>query len=45
MRSKGYLEAYLRRQRAQLGAPKAIATAHKLARIVYHLVRYGVAYV
>ena len=28
-----------------LGAPKAIpATAHKLARIVYHLVRYGVAY-
>jgi hypothetical protein len=26
--------------------PKAItATAHKLARIVYHLVRYGVAYV
>jgi transposase len=46
MRNKGYLGAYLRRQRSRLGAPKAItAAAHKLARIVYHLVRYGVAYV
>jgi transposase len=46
MRSKGYLGAYLRRQRSRLGAPKAItATAHKLARIVYHLVRYGLGYV
>jgi transposase len=46
MRSKSYLGAYLRRQRSRLGAPKAItATAHKLARIVYHLVRYGAAYV
>ena len=28
-----------------LGAPKAItATAHKLARIIYNLMRYGVAY-
>jgi transposase len=46
MRSKGYLGAYLRRQRSRLGAPKAItAAAHKLARIVYHLVRYGAAYV
>ena len=46
IRSKGYLGAYLRRQRSRLGAPKAItAAAHKLARIVYHLVRYGVAYV
>jgi hypothetical protein len=45
MRSKSYLGAYLRRQRSRLGAPKAItATAHKLARIVYHLVRYGLAY-
>ena len=44
IRSKGYLGAYLRRQRARPGAPKAItAAAHKLARIVYHLVRYGVA--
>ena len=45
VRSKGYLGAYLRRQRSRLGAPKAItAAAHKLARIVYQLVRYGVAY-
>ncbi|MFN4261910.1 MAG: transposase [Gemmataceae bacterium] len=35
----------LRRQRARLGAPKAItATAHKLARILYHLMRHGLAY-
>src|SRR5262249_33903879 len=46
VRSQSYLGAYLRRQRARLGAAKAItATAHKLARIVYHLLRYGVAYV
>jgi transposase len=45
MRSPTYLGAYLRRQRARLGAPKAItATAHKLARIVYHLMRGGVVY-
>ena len=45
MRSKSYLGAYLRRQRSRLGGPKAItATAHKLARIVYNLLRYGVAY-
>jgi transposase len=45
MRSKSYRGAYRRRQRSRLGAPKAItATAHKLARIVYNLVRYGVAY-
>jgi transposase len=46
LRSKSYLVAYLRRQRSRLGAPKAItAAAHKLARIVYHLMRYGMAYV
>ena len=46
MRSKGALGAYLRRQRSRLGAPKAItAAAHKLGRIVYHLMRYGEAYV
>jgi transposase len=46
IRSHGYLGAYMRRQRARLGAHKAItATAHKLARIVYNLLRYGVAYV
>src|SRR5947208_15243975 len=45
MRSHSYLGAYLRRQRARLGAPKAItATAHKLARIIYNLMRYGLAY-
>jgi transposase len=45
LRSKSYLGAYLRRQRSRLGAPKAVtAGAHKLARIVYNLLRYGVAY-
>jgi transposase len=45
IRSKGYLGAYMRRQRSRLGAPKAItATAHKLARIVYNLLRFGLAY-
>ena len=46
MRSGSGVGAFLRRQRSRWGAPKAItATAHKLARIVYHLVRYGAAYV
>jgi hypothetical protein len=46
MRSKSYLGAYLRRQRNRLGAPKAItAAAHKLARILYNLMRFGIAYV
>ncbi|MFO0878986.1 MAG: transposase [Gemmataceae bacterium] len=45
MLSHGALGAYLRRQRARLGAAKAItATAHKLARVVYHLMRFGEAY-
>jgi hypothetical protein len=45
MRSQSYLGAYLRRQRSRLGAPKAItALAHKLARIIDNLMRYGVAY-
>jgi transposase len=45
IRSHSYLGAYLRRQRARLGAPKAItAAAHKLARIIYNMMRYGVAY-
>ena len=45
MRSKSYLGAYLRRQRSRMSPPKAItATAHKLARIVYNLLRYGEAY-
>jgi transposase len=46
MRGTSALGAYLRRQRSRLGAPKAVtATAHKLARIVYHLVRFGGEYV
>ena len=37
--------AHLRRLRSRLGAPKAItATAHKLARILYNLMRYGLVY-
>lgn len=44
--SKSALGAYMRRQRARLGAPKAItATAHKLARLVYSMLKYGTAYV
>ena len=38
--SKSYLGDYFRRMRARHGAPKAItATAHKLARIIFHLVK------
>ncbi len=45
MRSKSYPGSHLRRQRMRLGAPKAItATAHRLARIFYTVMRYGVAY-
>jgi transposase len=37
-RSQSYLGHYFRRMRAKLGAPKAItAAAHKIARIVYHM--------
>jgi transposase len=40
--SHSALGAYYRRRRARLGAPKAItATAHKLARLVYSMLRYG----
>ena len=46
MRSQSYPGAYLRCQRSRLGAPKAItATAHKLGRIVYHLMKHREAYV
>jgi transposase len=38
--------AYYRRMRARLGAPGAItATAHKLARLVYSMLRHGTPYV
>ena len=44
-RSDSALGAFLRRKKAQLGAPKAItATAHKLARTIYSMLRYGQEY-
>jgi transposase len=44
-RSQSFLGHFYRRMRAKLGAPKAItATAHKLARILYHIVTTGHAY-
>lgn len=44
--SKSALGAYYRRLRGRLGAPKAItATAHKLARIIYSMLKYGKEYV
>jgi transposase len=44
--SKSALGAYYRRMRSRLGAPKAItATAHKLARIFYRLLKHGHTYV
>ena len=45
-RSDSALGAFLRRKKAQLGAPKAItATGHKLARLIYSMLRYGQEYV
>ena len=45
-RSGSALGAFLRRKKSHLGAPKAItATAHKLARIIYTMLRYGQEYV
>ena len=44
-KSYSALGDYFRRMRARLGAPKAItATAHKLARIIYHLLKTGSPY-
>lgn len=46
LNSKSAIGAYLRRQRSRLGAPKAItATAHKLARLVYTMLKHGTSYV
>lgn len=43
--SRSALGGYYRRMRAKLGGPKAItATAHKLARVVYHLIATGQPY-
>ena len=45
-RSDSALGAFLRRKKSHLGSPKAItATAHKLARIIYSMLRYGQRYV
>ena len=45
-RSRSALGAYLRRMTARLGKPQAVtATAHKLARLIYSMLRYGTAYV
>jgi transposase len=44
-RSQSYLGHFYRRMRAKLGAPKAItAAAHKLARIIYHMMTTRHAY-
>lgn len=44
-RSDSALGAYYRAMRARKGPMQATtATAHKIARIVYHLLRYGEAY-
>lgn len=44
-RSQSALGAFYRRIRARHGAPKAVtATAHKLARIVYHMLKHKVDY-
>ena len=44
-RSQSALGEYFRRMKARLGAPEAItATAHKLARILHHLVKHRCPY-
>lgn len=45
-RSQSAMGAFLRRMKAKLGAAEAVtATAHKLARTVYRLIKHGEAYV
>jgi transposase len=45
-RSQSALGAFHRRMKAKLGAAEAVtATAHKLARLIYRLIKYGEAYV
>lgn len=45
-RSQSALGAFFRRLKSRLGAPKAItAAAHKLARLVYSLLKHGQGYV
>ena len=44
--SQRALGAFVRRMKARLGAPKAItATAHKLARLIYPMLKHGTVYV
>ena len=46
IKSKSYLGAQYRRLRSRLGAPKAItAMAHKLARLIYRMLKFGENYV
>jgi transposase len=46
LRSQTYRGAQYRRLRGQLGAPKAItAMAHRFARLVYRMLKYGQQYV
>ena len=46
LKSQTYLGAQYRRLRSKLGAPKAItAMAHRLARLVYRMLKYGQHYV
>lgn len=46
LRSQTYLGAQYRRLRTKLGAPKAItAMAHRLARLVYRMLKHGQQYV
>jgi transposase len=46
IKSQSYLGAQYRRLRTRLGAPKAItAMAHRLARLVYRLLKFGQEYV
>ena len=46
MQSKSAIGAFIRRIKSRLGAPTAInAAAHKLARLVYRMLKFGKAYV
>lgn len=46
IRSQSYLGAQYRRLRTRLGAPKAItAMAHRLARLIYRMLKYGHEYI
>ena len=45
-RSQSALGAFYRRMKGKLGAAEAVtATAHKLARLIYRLIKHGEAYV